>query len=100
MDTLTVYGFDIVPGIQGSEIAYEADLANAVAEADSHRKMLEDDPELTYMLPLPPSEIYKITLRQPTAEFLASALNDPSRLSALLEISRETVATVGLANAE
>ena len=99
MESLKIFGFDIVPGTQGSELAYEVSLEKAIVEARNHREILEDDPELAYMLPFPPSEIYEITLWPPTPEILVAALNDPPRLAALLELSRETVFRVGTATA-
>lgn len=92
---IKVYGFDIVPGTTGNDIAYEASLDRAVAEAESHRLILQDDPELAYLLPLPPSDIYEITLRDTTPEILVKALNDPESLAASLTVDRKTVCTVG-----
>ena len=54
MENLKIFGFDIVPGTQGSELAYEVSLEKAIVEARNHREILEDDPELAYMLPFPP----------------------------------------------
>jgi len=93
---IKIYGFDIVPGVRGGDTAYEPTLELAVAEAENHRRILQEDPELAYLLPLPSSDIYEIALRNATLEILVEALNDPASLAGLLELERKYVCRVGI----